>query len=142
MTQTPKSWPFGEGTDKGIEPPIYHEWRTEKAKADGYQGSTKRRIRRNPNHPRWNFRYSLLTWWQVRIKLLGTDPQGRRIIIIRPGDGEPIYIRIGNKVELFRNGKKMNWDDDVSEEPVTSDQRDLIRKDTGKVRETRRGHYG
>jgi hypothetical protein len=119
----PSKWPFGEKEYKGVQPPIYYEWKTDK-KFEGVK-RTKRQIRRDPNHPRWNFQHSLLTWWQIRIKLIGTDADGRRIIVIRPGNGEPIYIRIGNKVELFRAGKKMTWDEDVDETPITAENQRL-----------------
>jgi hypothetical protein len=121
----PKNWPFQEDAKDGVIPPIYYEWKTEKRKAKDATGTTARKIRRDPNHPRWNFHHSLLTWWQVRIKLIGTDPEGRRIIVIRPGNGEPIYIRIGSKVELFRAGKKMTWDEDVDETPITAENQRL-----------------
>jgi len=126
----PKAWPFGQKTHDGIEPPIYYEWKTDKKMQEttSKKGTTARKIRRNPNHPRWNFRHSLLTWWQIRIKLIGTDPEGRRIIVIRPGDGEPIYIRIGNRVELFRAGKKMTWDTDADETPITAENQRLYGK--------------
>lgn len=123
--QKPSKWPFQEDVNKGIVPPLNYEWKTDKKRDKALQGTTARKARRNPNHPRWNFRHSLLTWWQIRIKLIGTDPEGRRIIVIRPGNGEPIYIRIGNRVELFRAGKKMTWDEDVDETPITAENQRL-----------------
>lgn len=120
----PSKWPFAKENAESLIPPVYYEWKTDKHH-ENRQHVSKRKLRRDPNHPRWNFRYSLLTWWQIRIKLIGTDPQGRRIIVIRPGDGEPIYIRIGTTVELFRAGKKMTWDEDVDETPITAENQRL-----------------
>lgn len=81
-------------------------------KADTVREETKakRRDERDPNHPRWIARYSLLTWWGIRITLVGSDPEGRQVISIRKGQSEPIYIRVGTKIELFRAGKKIVWD--------------------------------
>lgn len=123
----PSKWPFGKFDEKSIVPPIYYEWKTDKKRENIYKNknTTERKIRRDPNHPRWNIRYSLLTWWNIRIKLIGSDPEGRRIIVVRPGDGEPIYIRIGKTVELFRAGKKMTWDDDIDQTPITAENQRL-----------------
>lgn len=72
---------------------------------------TKRKLERDPNHPRFSQRYGRLVWHDIKINIIGTDPEGRRVLSIRKGNGEPIYIRATtNRIELYRAGRKVDWD--------------------------------
>jgi hypothetical protein len=76
------------------------------------ENKLKRRLERDPNHPRFNERYGLIHWMGVRITLVGTDPHGRPCISIRKGQSEPIFIRFNtNQIEIWRAGKKIKWDE-------------------------------
>lgn len=66
---------------------------------------------RDPNKPKWRDSLGVLTWFTIRVSLVGTDSEGRQIISIRKGRSEPIWIRFGRtSIELFKGGKKIEWE--------------------------------
>ncbi len=88
-----------------------HSWRRRESKGHGKLPGA-RKIERDPNHPRWFERHAKLVWWSISIRLLGSDPEGRQHIIITKGASEPVYLRFGRTIEIFRAGKKINWEVD------------------------------
>ena len=74
-----------------------------------YRGDD-RRHERDPNSPKWKPSLGVLTWFTIRVSLIGTDSEGRQIISIRKGRSEPIWIRFSRTdIELFKGGKRITW---------------------------------
>lgn len=55
----------------------------------------------------WAVSHQLLRWGDIRIRLLGKDQHGYRCIKITKGKSIPIYIRVGNHIEVWRNNRRM-----------------------------------
>jgi hypothetical protein len=102
IEQTPRHLPWNNYNQW-----VPHSWRRKESKNHGKNDKGARRIERDPNHPRWSPRYAQVSWWGVKIRLLGTDPEGRQNISITKGLAEPVYVRVGSSLEVFKAGKKL-----------------------------------
>ena len=104
--QKPRSWPFKEAWEN-LKGSSYHKkgWVPPDKRRD--DNKAKRRLERDPNHAQWESRYGLLRWWRIKIQLLGTDSAGSQIVVVRLGDGEPIYLKFGNTITVYKEGREL-----------------------------------
>lgn len=113
-------WRYVAGGDYSVRTaslPKHFPWDTKDWKAPtekrwappdkAHPSMPKRNMYRDPNHPTWDHAYSLLKWWTIKIRLIGSDPEGRQIVAITKGVGEPIYLRFGHTIDIYRNGEKI-----------------------------------
>lgn len=102
----PHKYPFGESW-RELKGASYHRnvWVLPKNRRE--DTAARRRLERDPNHAMWEPRYALLRWWRIKIHLIGSDNEGRQIISIRQGQGEPIFLRVGRRVEVFVEGRRI-----------------------------------
>lgn len=74
------------------------------------QSAYARKFEYDPNVIRWNSKAKVLTWNNVKVSIIATDNEGRQIISVRKGAGEPIWLRFSQtQTEVRRAGKKATW---------------------------------
>ena len=106
LNEKPRNYPFRDAW-KQLKGSSYHKktWVPLDKRRD--DNKAKRRLERDPNHPQWESRFGLLRWWRIKIQLLGTDPGGNQMVCIRLGEGEPIYLRFGKTITVYKDGREL-----------------------------------
>lgn len=97
---------------QGLRGSSYHRTKWVPADKRRDDDKSRRRLERDPNHAQWEPRYGTLRWWRLSVRLLGSDTEGRQYVMIRQGQGEPIYLRFGRTITIVRAGKQVEFEEE------------------------------